>query len=222
MIRVNLVTEDRTGGGLSEVVQTCVQALRAQAGRERLWFPPQRATVDGAAQLLKECEKYELYRFNYAPRFHHVFFVLDARNVWRLPQLGVQAPEPPLERSLPKLIEGVKAGMELIARGRKPSEEWARSSEGFHPHVLVWERESLILPACDVLGLGEPVKDVYSVRQAAEAVSERLRANEKRKYDKAIHGPRLLGQIARNADLRAVVLASNPSLKSLVDEMVSL
>lgn len=222
MIRVNLVTEDRTGGGLSEVVQSCVQALRAQSGRERLWFPRTRATVDGASQLLKECEKYELYRFNYAPCFDHVFYVLDARNVWKLPQLAVRAPEPPLDKSLPPLVEQVKAGMALIARGRKKEDEWKSISDGFHPHVLVWERESLILPVADGLGLGDAIQDVYAERQAAEAVSARLRSSEGRKYDKAIHGPKLLGQIARDSALRARVLASNPSLRDLVEELASL
>ncbi len=222
MIRVNLVTEDRTGGGLSEVVQACVQAQRAQDGREPLWFPRTRATVDGAAQLLRECEKYEFYRFNYAPRFNHVFYVLDARNVWRLPQLRVRAPEPPLEKSLPVLIEGVRAGMRLIARGSKTEEEWVGVADGFHPHVLVWERESLILPAAAGLGLGEAVRDVYAERQAAEAVSALLRNKGGKKYDKAIHGPQLLKQIARDSTLRSLVVASNPSLRELVEKMAAL
>jgi hypothetical protein len=222
MIRVHLITEDRTGGGLEQVTQSCVQALRAQQGREPLSFSRVKGNVDGAAQLLKQCEKYELFRFNYTPRYDHVFYVMDARNVWRLPQLDVSAPEPPHSESLPRLLEGVKDGMTNIARGQRTQEEWARVSSGFHPHVLVWERESLILPVVDRLGLGDSVQDVYGERQAAENLSERLRRAQKRKYDKAIHGPQFLGQIARDASMRATVLDSNLSFRALVEAMVSL
>ncbi|HEX8700623.1 MAG TPA: hypothetical protein VF815_17365 [Myxococcaceae bacterium] len=222
MIRVHLITEDRTGGGLDEVVQACVQAQRAESGKGPLGFSRMKGNVDGAAQLLKQCEKYELYRFNYSPRFDHVFYVIDARNAWRLPQLGVSAPEPPLSQSLPSFLDKMKKGMEAIGRGLRTQDEWARIAEGFHPHVLVWERESLILPVADRLGLGDAVHDVYGERQAAENLSQRLRRLRNRKYDKAIHGPQFLGQIARDASLRAVVLDSNPSLRALVHEMVAL
>jgi len=222
VIHVQLITEDRTGGGLDEVIRASVQARRAQEGREPLRFPRKPGNVDGAAQLLKECAKYELYRFHYPPRFDHVFYVIDARNVWHLKQLGVSAPEPPLHKSLVPLLESVKKEMAVMARERRNDDEWARISAGFHPHVLVWERESLILPVADKLGLGDAVEDVYGERQAFETVRELLRRTKHRKYDKAIHGPLLLGQIARDASLRATVLSSNPSLQSLVDELAAL
>jgi hypothetical protein len=222
VIRVQLITEDRTGGGLDEVIRSCVHARRDHEGRERLWFPRQPGNVDGAAQLLKECEKYELYRFSYSPRFDHVFYVLDARNVWRLTQLGVTAPEPPLDKSLAPFLESVKKGMRAMARGRRTDDAWAGISSGFHPQVLVWERESLILPVADRLGLGDAVRDVYGERQAYERVKQLHSRPHQLTYNKAIHGPRLLKRIAHDASLRAEVLASNPSLQALVDELVAL
>ena len=222
MIRVHLITEDRTGGGLDDVVRGCVQAQRAREGKEPLWFPRFKGNVDGAPQLLKECAKYELYRFNYSPRFDHVFYVLDARNAWKLSQLGIQAPEPPLSKTLPFFLEGVRKGMTTAAQDHRPSQTWEGIAEGFHPHVLVWERESLVLPVMDKLNLGAPLQDVYGERQAAEFLSHRLRQTQGRKYDKAIHGPQLLGQIARAPALRDAVLASNPSLQQLVSDMAAL
>jgi hypothetical protein len=222
VIRVHLITEDRTGGGLDDVVRGCVQAQRAQEGKEPLWFPRFKGNVDGASQLLKECAKYELYRFNYSPRFDHIFYVLDARNAWNLPQLGVQAPEPPLANTLPYLLKGIKEGMATAAKGGRPQQHWEHIAEGFHPHVLVWERESLVLPVMDKLNLGPPHQDVYGQRQAAEFISQRLRQTQGRKYDKAIHGPQLLGQVARTPALRDAVLASNHSLQQLVSDMVAL
>jgi hypothetical protein len=222
LIRVRLITEDRTGGGLDEVVQACVQARRAQEGREPLGFPRKPGNVDGAAQLLKECTKYELYRFHHSPRSDHVFYVLDARNVWDLKQLGVTPPLPPLAQSLAPLLEGVKQGMIAMARERRTDDQWARISEGFHPHVLVWERESLILPVADRLGLGDAVANVYGARQAFEAVTELHRRTRRLKYSKAIHGPQYLKQIAHDASMRSTVLASNPSLRALVEELAAL
>jgi hypothetical protein len=222
MIRVHLLTEDRTDGGLERMTKSCVQALRAQQGRERLEFTNAKGSVDGAAALLKQCEKYELFRFNYAPRCDHVFYVMDARNAWKLPQLRAIAPEPPLERSLPLLIESVKKGMARMAQGERSQAEWLRISNGFHPHVLVWERESLVLPVTDKLGLGEPVLEAYAERQAYENLSARLRLAGKGKYVKAIHGPQYLARIASDATLRAAVLDSNPSFLALVNELVAL
>jgi hypothetical protein len=222
VIRVHLITEDRTGGGLDDVIRACAQARRAQEGKEPLWFPRFKGNVDGASQLLKECEKYELFRYHYNPRFDHVFYMLDARNAWRLPQLAVSAPTPPLEESLPGFIQRVKDGMVGLARGSRSAETWAGLARGFHPHVLVWERESLILPVADRLGLGEAVPDVYGNRQAAELVDEKFRPVRRLKYSKATHGTELLGRIARDPLLRATVLDSNPSLRDIIEELVAL
>lgn len=77
----------------------------------------------------------------------------------------------------------------------EPVAAWTKSSVPVC-HVLVWERESLILPVADSLGLGD--------------------------CEKSLQGPQLLGKIARDASLRARVLASNPSLRALVDELAAL
>ena len=222
MIRVHLITEDRTGGGLDDIIRACVQSRRAQEGREPLWFPRFKGNVDGASQLLKECEKYELFRFHYSPRFDHVFYMLDARNAWKLSQLAVTAPEPPLARSLPLFIQAAQEGMVRLARGSKTDAAWAPLANGFHPHVLVWERESLILPVADQLGLGEADTDLYGNRQAAEWVDSRFRPMRRMKYSKAVHGSEFLGRIAREPSVRLSVLKSNFSLSAIVEEMASL
>ncbi|WP_152621966.1 hypothetical protein [Archangium violaceum] len=102
MTRVHLVTEDRTGGGLAAVLHAEAEHQRRLCGKARLQFS-RPSTVNGNAELLKQCEKYELFRFNYSPRCDHVFYVIDARNAWDLPQLGVQAPPPPLRAEFPLL-----------------------------------------------------------------------------------------------------------------------
>jgi hypothetical protein len=220
---VHLVTEDRTGGGLAVVLQAAATHKRRQSGRERLQFSRKPSTVNGNAELLKQCEKYDLFRFKYSPEYDHVFYVIDARNAWDLPQLGVQAPNPPYDQSMPGFMASICKRMAEIARGRRTDQQWADIQSGFHAHVLVWERESLILPVADRLGLGEAVKDIYIERRAAESVGVLFRSRgQRRKYDKAIDGPDYLQRIAESEELRAIVLESNPSLRAIVEELALL
>jgi hypothetical protein len=221
---VHLVTEDRTGGGLAAVLRAEAEHQRRLSGKARLQFSRKPSTVNGNAELLKQCEKYELFLFNYSPRCDHVFYVIDARNAWDLPQLKVQAPSPPYEQSLPAFIDTIRKRMAEIARGTRTEQQWADICGGFHAHVLVWERESLILPVADRLGLGKKAeRDVYTARRAAESVGALFRdLGKRRKYDKAIDGPEYLQRIAEDEHLRAIVLETNPSLRIIVEELVSL
>lgn len=223
MTNVHLVTEDRTGGGLALFLRAAAEHLRQQQGRARLEFSRKPSTVNGNAELLKQCANYERFRFDYRPCYEHVFYVMDARNAWDLPQLGVQAPSSPYRDNLPGFMKAIRLKLEHLAQNERTPEQWAKIRGGFHAHVLVWERESLILPVADKLGLGEAVPDVYAERRAAEAVTHKFRhSGLKRKYDKAIDGPEYLKRIAQNEQLRATVLASNPSLQAIVDDLASL
>jgi hypothetical protein len=220
---VHLVTEDRTGGGLAAVIHQAASYKRERSGKPPLRFSRKPSTVNGNAELLKQCEKYDLFRFKYSPRYTHVFYIIDARNAWDLPQLAVQAPQPPYEQSLPTFIEGTRRSMARIARGIRSDQEWEKIRDGFHAHVLVWERESLILPVADRLGLGESVLAVYSARRAAESVEERFRnLGRGRGYNKAIDGPEYLQRIAHSEELRSIVLDANPSLCAIVEELTLL
>lgn len=107
--------------------------------------------------------------------------------------------------------------MERRARGGDSDEEWRRIAGGFQAHVLVWERESLMLPVSEALGLGPPPPDSQAVRHAFKWIRERHP-----RYEKAVHGPKFLEQIAADHGLRERVLAHTPSLKAIVDELVAL
>jgi hypothetical protein len=223
MTSVLIITEDKTGGGLEAVLRAEAQHRRQSRGKTPLHFL-QRFTVNGNAQLLDQCRKYENLRFNYRPRIDHVFYVIDARNAWNLPQLGVQAPREPYAQSLPPFISAIQTSMSTLARGGKPEEQWATLRDGFHPHVLVWERETLILPVTDRLGLGEPISDVCAKRDAADIVKEcfgRTRTRT-RGYAKAIDGPQYLQRIAQEEPLRSVVFESNRYLHDIVEDLASL
>lgn len=220
---VHIITEDKTGGGLEAIIKAEVAHQRLLKELEPLEFSKSRGTVNGNAELLKQCLKYELFRFRYTPRIDHVLYVIDARNAWALEQLGVQAPRQPYEKSLPSFCEAIRKKMESIAKAERTDEQWQRIRSGFHAHVLVWERESLILPVADQLGLGQAVADVYAERRAAESVAHRFQqTGKKRAYGKATDGKKFLDRIAWNEGLRTIVVGTNTSLKAIVDELVSL
>jgi hypothetical protein len=220
---IQLVTEDRTGSGLEQFLKAEAQSRWSQAGKTQLLrFARGRGDVNGNARLLEQCEKYELFRFRYRPRVDHVFYIIDARNAWDLKKLGVQVPQRPYDQSLPVFIEAVRKRMAELARGPRTEPQWKDIEDGFHAHVLVWERESLILPVADRLRLGEAVRDVYDERQAFETVRERFRLFRRLGYSKSSEGISLLEEVARSKELREIVLASNPSLRAIVEDLTSL
>ncbi len=220
---VHIITEDKTGDGLEAIIKQEVAHQRRLKELEPLEFSKLRGTVNGNAELLKQCAKYELFRFRYTPRFDHVFYVIDARNAWKLEQLGVEAPQPPYEKSLPPFCDAIQKKLESFAKTGQTDEQWQHIRSGFHAHVLVWERESLILPVADQLGLGQAVADVYADRKAAEFVENRFKqTGRKRAYSKATDGKQFLDRIAYTEGLRTTVVGSNASLQAIVDELVSL
>jgi hypothetical protein len=220
---VHIITEDKTGGGLEAIIKQEVAHQRGLKALEPLEFSKLRGTVNGNAELLKQCAKYELFRFRYTPRFDHVFYVIDARNAWKLQQLGVAAPQQPYENSLPPFCDAIRKKLELLAKAERTDEQWQHIRSGFHAHVLVWERESLILPVADQLGLGPAVADVYADRGATESVVHRFeQTGRKRAYNKATDGKQFLDRIAWNEGLRTTVVSTNHSLQAIVDELVAL
>jgi hypothetical protein len=224
VIRVNVLCEDRTGTGLARVIESAVNQRRASADKEPLWFPPRPGTVLNNQKLLEQCAKYERLRFNNRPRFDHVVYVIDAWRVWNLPEIDHPPPRPneDLKPYLEALTGMVAAAMERRARGQRSDDDWAKISAGFHPHVLVWERESLMLPVSPDLGLGPAPEDCQAVRHPAKWLEQRHRQHKGGKYEKAIHGPEYLGAIAGNPTLCERVLGAVPSLSVLINELVGL
>jgi hypothetical protein len=87
----------------------------------------------------------------------------------------------------------------------------------------MWERESLILPVADDLGLGEPESNPDDVRGADDWVDRRFRLHLREKYDKRTDGIRLLmRRIAFTPDLVERVLRANASVREIVSSMVAL
>jgi hypothetical protein len=223
MIRVNVLCEDRTGKGLFRVIEKATQGARTALGKEPLRFAPP-GTIESNTKLLAQCAKYAWYRFQAKPRCDHVVYVIDAYRLWDVPAVGIHAPLPNEDMGayLDALAAKARAEMTRIARGTDPEDSWLRIADNFHAHVLVWERESLMLPVSDALGLGPPPPDPQSVRKAADWVEDRHRAHRGKAYVKSVQGPTLLETIAGNQSLRDRVLERTPSLAAIVDSLVAL
>lgn len=224
MTRVKMLCEDRTGKGLFRVIEKATQAARSTVGKEPLRFTPG-GTIESNTRLLAQCAKYAWYRFQTNPPCDHVVYVIDALRLWEVPAIGIQAPLPNEDMGayLDTLAARAHAEMTRIARGTDPEDSWLRISDGFHAHVLLWERESLMLPVSDALGLGPPPSDPQSERYAARWVDTRHREHRRgRAYEKSVQGPTLLEHIANDHALRDRVLAHVPSLAAIVDSLVAL
>ena len=87
---------------------------------------------------------------------------------------------------------------------------------------VVLRTEANLLPVLARLGLGEPVDDVCSRRNAAELVKDRFKQSGTRGYAKAIDGPRYLSRIAYDEGLRRVVFDANPYLQDIVEDLAAL
>jgi hypothetical protein len=225
MIRVNLFCEDRTGTGLFRVIEKAVQTARSAEGKAPLTFPRRPGTIESNTKLLKQCSKYAWHRFQAAPGWDHIVYVIDAYRLWDVDEIDIDPPPQQSARMssyLAKLIAKARAVMERRARDTSSDEEWQSISGGFHPHVLVWERESLMLPVSEALGLGPPPPDPQAERHAAGWVSKRHQEYRRGPYEKSVQGPTFLEQIATAHHLRDRVLAHTPSLAAVVDELVAL
>lgn len=209
---VLILTEDKTGGGLEAFIKKAVNARRTRPLAITLGSGWVRTNAD----LLKRCRAYSTERFTRA-RPRHVVYVLDARNCWRLCQ--VEEPRPPhTVQSLEPHLARVRAHMTRLAQ--EGATNWREIADGFHPHVLVWERESLMLPVADGIGLGDPEPDVYGTHGASDWVKRRFDMPGRQGYAKSVQGNLLLMDIVKNDDLMDRVLASNPSLRAIVDDLV--
>ncbi len=213
LTRVRILTEDKTGGGHEAIIKAAVNGKRKELGKSALAIDPNNGFAASNSDLLKKCKGYRLLRST-GNRYHHVVYVVDARRSWEVCKL--EKPLAPYSvESLATLIEQVRAHMRNLAQSEAP--EWAELESGFHSHVLVWERESLMLPVAEQLGLGASLHDVYAEMQAFEWVRQRHQ-----RYAKGLHGRPLLTMIAQSPELRALVLQSNSSLKAIVEDLVAI
>ena len=210
---VRILTEDKTGGGLEAFIKAAVNGKRMEAGKSSLAIDPSPGYVTNNSDLLKKCRAYNNLRFT-GNRPDHVVYVMDARNCWKLCKL----PEPQPPHSLQSLAAPLEEAREYM-RGlaRSEASRWSEIASGFLAHVLVWERESLMLPVGEHLELGSSLRDVYAEIQAYEWVRQ-----HHQRYAKGLHGRPLLTKIAQSPELRSVVLQSNPSLAAIVEDLVSI
>jgi hypothetical protein len=219
---IDIYTEDRTGGGLQNFLVKAAQARRVESGKPPLNVPSGAwASAKSNTALLNLCEKYDVFRFQRRPRLDHVFFIIDLKEVERHVGQPPIRPRNGADRS--RVIEATVAEMSRRARGGRSLDEWERISAGFHPSVLEWERESLIIAVSDALELGAPPEDLNWCESPARQLGERYMARHGTAYDKRTNGfTYLTDTIATRPDLVQRVLDSNSSVQQMVDALVAL
>jgi hypothetical protein len=109
-----------------------------------------------------------------------------------------------------------------LAEHASDAKYWAQFSGTCHCHLLVWERESIVLPVADRLDLGASEGDVFGVMNAAEWLRQRWLTHRNSGFSKALSTRGLLDTIAQQDELRSVAVACNSSLRAIVDGLVDL
>ncbi len=223
MTSVLVICEDKTGSGLHGVIQAAVRRRRSAAGMDPLHFGPA-WRVHGNTQVLKRCEAFDLHLFDLPLAYDHVGFVIDAKEAWGLVKGAPRKLNEDVRTYSSQLCTTVREHMATLAMGSRTPQEWKKLAPRFHPYVLVWERESLILPVTEHFDLGEPPSDPLLIQGAAANLDERFRERRglNAKYGKGIHGKQFLGEIARRDDLLDRVLSAIPSLREIVDDIAAI
>lgn len=216
-MKVRILYEDKTGGGLHDVIAKEVARRRADRNVPRLDISHDHC--DGNTDVIRRLKAFTALR----DKFTHVFHIIDVKGSWRL--LDLKLPPPPQTFDVDEVrryARQVRDAMRRLAR-ECCADRWDLHAAGFHAHALVWERESLVLPVADKLDLGPPEPQPYLERNAAGWIEARYKAKSRRlAYAKQTDGRRLLGEIANRRELRDIVLASNPSLQEIIDDLVAL
>ena len=235
--RVVILYEDKTGGGLHSLVRVIVTTRRAEVGREPLAYLYPLA-MKSNTKLIAECSSYERMRFVGPHHADHVVAVIDAYEVENVVR---SAPKPigPPDRDDPAAFAAycseldfkVREHMRGLAFASMTAEVRGREEARFHPIVLFWERESVFLAGGEILnetrGLALPpdrtsLEGIQQTRCPTTVVKEAWVARTGLAYSKQINGPQLFGDLARNYPRWSTVLDKLPSLREIVDTLVSL
>ena len=209
--------EDKTGTGLGELIRRWV----FDGFNSNFHIPSTMGRVHGANELLRQCEKFQ--NLAGGGKRRHVVYIIDGYAAWDLGLAGLspRVPPEPLESYADKLVTVLKTEMERRASGGRAGEDgWKNIRDAFHAHVLLWERESLLLPVLEHLGFGPSIANSFETPHAAGVVAARFLERDRRSpYSKSVDGPRLLAKIAASAELRMAVLQAVPSFRTIVEDI---
>jgi hypothetical protein len=237
--RVVILYEDRTAGGLHHLIWRMVAVNRGQQDREPFSYfgsLPMKAN----AKLIAECRAYERMRFFRPHRADHVFAVIDGYEVENVVP-SVPRPPPPAQRGDLTLFDqyclnlsaAVRSHMSDLAFAKMTPERREQETLRFHPHVLFWERESVLLAGGDVLrstrGLNLPedkltATGILLTRHPTPLIEDAWAQcfPDDPHYSKADDGPQLFNDLVDHQEHWPTLLNRLPSLKEIVDELTAL
>lgn len=233
--RVVVFYEDATVGGLHGLVRDI--ATERRRTKRRPAFPYFQAySRKNNAKLVRDCDTFAKVRFAAPHRADHVFAVIDAYRVEGVVPGVPSAPRPGVpEDEFQQYCDALRSAVtgHLMARAMSDvgSNRQKEEATRFHPHVLFWERETVVLAGAETLARShaltfpdEMVSRAALVRRRnpASAVEQTFREQRDETYQKAIDGPDLLGRIAEDRDRWDEVLDRVPSLGAIVEDLVAL
>jgi hypothetical protein len=234
--RVVILYEDKTAGGLHDLISAMVHQRRAAENRPRLdHFEP--IPKKGNANLLKGCKDYSRIRFHGPHHADHVMAVIDAYQVEDA-VTGIPVLKPAtlsdwesLQEHCDLLEQRVCAYMKELAFASMDEKSRTLESERFHPRVLFWECESIFLAGSETLretrGLRLPEDKVDSrgilrTRSPTAIIKEAWKSHSSFGYSKANSGPLLFADLRRDKPRWPTLLERIPCLSKIIDTLVNL
>jgi hypothetical protein len=237
--RVVILYEDKTAGGLHHLISRMVEVRRGAQNRDRFsYFQP--LPMKANAKLIEACRTFERMRFFGPHRADHVFAVIDGYEVENVVPSAPQPPTPGQRKSSTRfeqycrsLSAAVRSHLSDLALEKMTPERRGQEVLRFHPHVLLWERESVLLAGGDILGSTSGLALPADQLSAAGILRTRhptplIEAAWARRfpgdpgYSKADDGPRLFGHLADHQEQWPTLLDRIPCLRDIVDELAVL
>lgn len=237
--RVVILYEDKTAGGLHHLIKRMVAVRRGEQNRDpfaSFHSLPMKAN----AKLIAECRAYERMRFFGPHRADHVFAVIDGYEVENVVPTAPRPPSPAQRGDLTlfdqyclDLTAAVRSHVSDLAFAKMTPERREQETLRFHPHVLFWERESVLLAGGEILrltpGLNLPedklsATGILLTRHPTPLIESAWahRFPHDPHYSKADDGPQLFSNLVDHQDQWPTLLDRIPCLREIVDELTAL
>jgi hypothetical protein len=157
-LRVVILYEDRLADDLHRLIVAMAHQRRVELGRGEPWPRFDARPMKGNSKLIKACGDFQTLRYTASQgKYDHVFAMIDA---YKIEKVVNKVPRPPPltansehhQSYRDQLNDNVIAHMKQQAfAGLSNPKELERESTTFHPHVLFWEAESILLAGTEFL-----------------------------------------------------------------------
>lgn len=235
-LRVVILYEDRLADDLHRLIVAMARQRRAELGRREPWPRFDARPMKGNSKLIKACGDFQILRHR-LPRgkYDHVFVMVDA---YEIEKIVSSAPHPPPmtansehhQRYRDQLNNDVIAHIKQQAFASSwNQEELARESATFHPHLLFWEAESILLAGTEFLREKASLEisgisshdELVLVRHPYNVLADTWLAAKGKTYRKT-DGAILFKDLVDHPHHWPAILDRLPSLALMIEELATL